>query len=66
MKRAMNVTHLLLSLGVIFLRKDDGQKCSKRHKVKHTELVHNKHIFFVLSSVHAIGKTDSTNYSVLL
>ena len=37
----------------------------KKGKNKTHELVHGKHIFFVLLSVHAIGKTDSTSYSVL-
>ena len=37
----------------------------KQDKNKTHRLVHSKHIFFVLSSVHAEGKTDSTNYGVL-
>ena len=38
----------------------------KRDKNKTHWLVHSKHLFFVLLSVHAEGKTDSTNYGVPL
>ena len=65
MKCSLNVTHPLLSLGVI-LPKDDGQKMLKKDKNKTHRLVHSKRIFFVLLSVHAEGETDSTSYSVLI
>ena len=38
----------------------------KRTKVKHTDEYTASTFFFVLLSVHAIGKTDSTSYSVLI
>ena len=64
-KRSMNVTHPLLSLGVIFPKKWQPKKLKKDEHKTHW-LVHSKHIFFVLSSVHAEGETDSTNYGVPL
>ena len=61
----MNITHPLLSLDVIFPKRW-RPKMLKKDKNKIHWLVHSKHIFFVLLSVHAEDKTDSTNYSVPL
>ena len=60
----MNITHPLLSLGVIFSKRL-RRKMLKKEKNKTHRLVHGK-LFFVLLSVHAEGKTDSTNYCALL
>ena len=49
-----------------YFPKDDGQKCLKRDKNKNTLISTQQTPFFVLLSVHAEGKTDSTNYGVPL
>ena len=48
-----------------YFPKDDGQKCLKRTKIN-TLISTQQTPFFVLLSVHAKGKTDSTNYGVPL
>ena len=53
-----------IKFGCHISKKDDGQKCLKRTK-KNTLISTQQILFFVLSSVHAEGKTDSTTYCAL-
>ena len=60
LKCSHGMLHTLLLVWVSYSRKDDGHKAYKTKCSNAHRLVHSKH-FFVLLSVHAIGKTSTVN-----
>ena len=60
LKCSHGMLHTPILVWVSYSRKDDGQKAYKNKKSNTHRLVHNKH-FFVLLSVHAIGKTNTAS-----